>query len=70
MTPLAVRPIVELCALDSRLGKSLSESDPLIVHLSATASEITLQTAVVWPDTTYFPDSPSADRRKNSIQTP
>ena len=70
MTPLAVRPIVELCALDSRLGKSLSESDPLIVHLSATASEITLQTAVAWPDTTYFPDSPSADRRKNSIQTP
>ena len=49
MTPLAVLPIVELCALDSRLARSLSESDPIIVHLSATASEITLQTSVVWP---------------------
>jgi len=70
MTALTVPPIVELSVLDSRLARSLSASDPLIVHLSATASEITLQTAVVWPDTTYFPDSPSADRRKNSLQTP
>ncbi len=67
MTLLALPPIVELCALDSRLGKSLSPSDPIIVHLSPTASEIALQTAVVWPDTAHFLDSPSADRRKNSI---
>ena len=69
MTPPAVRLIVELCALDSRLGRSLAASDPT-VHLSPTASEITLKTPAVWPHATHFPDSPCGNRRKNSIQTP
>jgi hypothetical protein len=70
MTALTVSLIVELCTLDSRLGRSLSESDPVIIHVSSTASEITIKTPAVWPDASHFPDSLSGDRRKNSIQTP
>jgi hypothetical protein len=70
MTALTVPLIVGLCALDSRLGRSLSGSDPLLVPISPRASEITIKASVVWPDVSRVPDSAGADRRKNSIQTP
>jgi hypothetical protein len=66
MTALTVPLILDLCALDSRLGRSLSESDPVIVHISPRTSEITIKAPVVWPDVSHFPDSAGADRR-NSI---
>jgi hypothetical protein len=55
MTALAVPLIVELCALDSRLGRSPSESDPIIVHISPRASEITIKTPVVSSDVFTLP---------------
>jgi hypothetical protein len=70
MTTLTVPLIVELCALDSRPGRSLSGSDSIIAHVSTTASEITLKTLVVWSDASHFHDSEGGDRRKNPIQTP
>ena len=70
MTALTVPLIVELGALDSRLGRSLSESDFIIVHARPTASEITIKTPVVWPGLSNFHDPLGGDRRKNSIQTP
>lgn len=70
MTALTVPLIVELCALASRLGRSLSQSHPIIIHLSLTESEITIKTPGMWPDLSHFPDSAGADRRKNPIQTP
>ena len=70
MTALTVPLIVELCALASRLGRSLSGCDPIIVHHSPTASEITIKTPVVRPDVSHFHDFPGDDPRKNSIQTP
>ena len=70
MTALTVPLILDLCALDSRLGRSLSGSDPIIVPISPTASEITIKTPVVWPDVSHSPDSAGAGRRKNPIQTP
>jgi hypothetical protein len=70
MTALIVPLIVELCTLDSRLGRSLSRSDSSIVPLSPTASEITIKTLVVWSDVSHFHNSAGGDRRKNSIQTP
>jgi hypothetical protein len=70
MTAFALPLIVELCALDSRLGRSLSGSDPIIVHLSSKASEITIKTPALWPDLSHCPDSAGGDRQKNSIQTP
>ena len=70
MTALTLPLIVELYTLDSRLSRSLSGSDPIIVHISPRSSEITIQTPVVWPDVSHFQDFAGADRRKNSIQTP
>ena len=70
MTALTVPLIVDLCALDSRLGKSLSRSDSIIVQLSPTESEITIEALVVWSDVSNFHDSAGGDRLKNSIQTP
>ena len=70
MTALTVPLIVDLCALDSRLGKSLSRSDSIIVQLSPTMSGITLKTLVVRSDVSHFHDSERDDRRKYSIQTP
>ena len=65
MTAFTVPPIVELCALDSRLGSSLSGIDPIIVHLTPTASEITITTPVVSSDVSNFHHSAAADPRKN-----
>jgi hypothetical protein len=70
MTALSVPLIVELCALASRLGRSLSGCDPIIVHLSPTESETTIKTPAVWPGLSHFPASASDDRQKNPIQTP
>ena len=70
MTVFPVPLIVELCALDSRLGRSLSGIDPITVHLSPTASEITIKTPVAWSDVSHFHDCACGDRRKNPIQTP
>jgi hypothetical protein len=70
MTAPTVPLIVELRALASRLGKSLSGSDPIIVHLTPTASEITITTPVVSSDVSNFHHSAGGDRRENSIQTP
>jgi len=70
MIALTVPSIVELCTLDSRLGRSLSGSDSIIVPLSPTASEITLKTPAVWSDLSHFHDSALGDRRKNSISNP
>ncbi len=70
MTALTVQLIVELCALDSRFGKSLSGIDPIIVQLSPSMSRITLKTLVVWSDVSHFLDSARDNRRKNPIQTP
>jgi hypothetical protein len=68
MTALAVPRIVELCALASRLGRSLSQSHPIIIHLSLTESEITIKTPAVLSDASHFHDFAGDDRRKNSIQ--
>ena len=70
MTAFTVPLIVELCALDSRLGRTLSANDPIIVHPNPTASEITTKTMVVSSDVSNFHDSAGGDRRKNPIQTP
>ena len=70
MSAFTVPLIVELCDLDSRLGRSLSGSDSVIVHVNSAASEITIQSPAVWPDLSHFPDSAGGDRRKNPIQTP
>ena len=70
MTALTVLQIVELPVLDSRLATSLSGSDSIIAHLSATASQITYQTLVMWPHASLARDSARADRPKNPIQTP
>jgi hypothetical protein len=67
MTALTVPLIVELCALDSRLGPSLSGCDSIIVQLSPTMSGITLKTPVVWSDVSHFHESAGSDRRKNPI---
>ena len=70
MTALIVLLIVELSALASRLGRSLSQSHPIIIHLSLTESEITIKTPAVWPDLSHFPASARGDPQKNPIQTP
>jgi hypothetical protein len=70
MTSLTVPLIVEPCALDSRLSKSLSGSDSIIVQLSPTESEITIEALVVWSDVSNFHDSAGGERTKNPIQTP
>ena len=70
MTAFTVPPIVELCALDSRLGRSLSGIDPITVHLSPTAFEITIKTPVVSSDVSNSYDSAGGGPRKTSIQTP
>jgi hypothetical protein len=67
MTALAVPPIVELCALDSKLDRSLSGSDPIIVHANPTASETTIKTPIVWPDVSNFHHSAGGDRQENPI---
>ena len=70
MTALTVPLIVDLGALDSRLGKSLSADDPIIVPVSSMGSEITIKAPVVSSDVSHFHDFASDGRRKNSIQTP
>ena len=70
MNALTVPLIVELCPLDSRLGRSLSANDPISVHARPTASEITIKTLVVSPDISHFHASADGDRLKNPIQTP
>jgi hypothetical protein len=70
MTALTVPPIVELCALDSRLGRSLSGSHPILVPLTPTPSKITIKTPVVSSHVSNFLDSAPSDPRENSIQTP
>ena len=70
MTAFTVPLIVELPALDSRLGRSLSVSAHIIVHLSPTASEITIKTPDASFDVSNFQDSAGGDRRKSTIQTP
>jgi len=70
MTTFTDPPIVELCALDSRLGTSLSANEPTIVHVGPTASQITIKTPVLSSDVLNFHDSARGDRRKNPIQTP
>ena len=70
MTTLTVPLSVEPCALDSRLGRPLSASAHIIVHLSPPTSEITIKTPDASFDVSSFQDSAGTDRRKNSIQTP
>jgi hypothetical protein len=70
MTAFTVPLIVELCALNSRLGRSLSASDSFIVHVSPTPFEITIKTPVLSSDVSNSYDSAGGDRRKNPIQTP
>ncbi len=70
MTALTVPPSVELCALDSRLGTSLSGCDSILVQLSPTMSGITLKTPVAWSYVSHFHQCAWGDRRKNPIQTP
>jgi hypothetical protein len=70
MTAFTVPPIVELCALDSRLGRSPFGSDPIILHLSRTESETTIKTPAVWPDLSPCPDSAVGGPQKSPIQTP
>jgi hypothetical protein len=70
MTALTAPLIVELRDLDSRLGRSLSGSDPIIVYVSPTASEVTIKTPALSSDASHFLDFAGDDRRKNSIQTP
>jgi len=70
MTAFTVPLIVELCALDSGLGRSLSGSDSIILQRSPTMSGITIKTLVAWSDVSHFHDSASGDRRENPIQTP
>ena len=70
MNALTLPLIVELCTLDSRLGRSLSGSDPIIVHAGPTWSDITIKTPPVWHDVSNFHDSAGGERTKNPIQTP
>lgn len=70
MSALTGPLIVELGDLDSRLGRSLSGSDSIIVHVTPTASEITIKTPAVSSEVSHFHDFASDDCRKNSIQTP
>jgi hypothetical protein len=70
MTQPTVLPIVELRALDSRLGRSLSWSAWTLALGSRIAPDTSCYTPVTCVDASPIRDSARGDHRKNPIQTP